>query len=82
MSNKDLEFSAALDNEDQEQVNLSVDSFGDAMRVNLSVDAATDGKGNQTFPRQHIQFTSAEWDALVAEVEKARAARKIFNLPT
>lgn len=81
LNNSELERRVRMSNEDQEEVELVVDNFGGEMRVQIAVDAAKDGSGNQTFPRQHIQFTRQEWDDLVLEVERARQARKIFNLP-
>lgn len=79
-NNNELERRVTLENDNSERVELCLDTFGGEMRVDISVPAyVEDGVVKQ--PRQTVQFASAEWDYLVAEVERFRAARKLFNLP-
>lgn len=81
MSNRnDLDRTATLENENSGSVELTVDTFGQEMRVGLYVPAYKEDGVVKT-PSQSIQFASEEWDFLVAEVERCRQARKIFQLP-
>jgi hypothetical protein len=69
---EDLTFKVALSNDSSEEIELTVDTFGENMRVSLHD------------KKQHwhgIEFTAAEWDALVQKVELARKARQMLNLP-
>lgn len=75
----DLERIVSLQNENSEVVELRVETSGDAMRVDLSIPAYSEG-GVVKVPRQCLEFTSAEWDRVVEEVEKCRAARSIFGM--
>ena len=81
MQYNDMERKITLHNENDETVVLTIDDFSDGMRVDLTVpEYREDGVVKQ--PRRSIQFTSTEWDDLVAEVEKCRKARQVVGLPT
>lgn len=81
MQYNDMERKITLHNESDESVVLTVDSFGDGMRVDITVPEYKEDGVVKT-PRRSIQFTSDEFDDLVAEVEKCRKARQVVGLPT
>lgn len=79
MQYNDMERKISLHNDNDETVILTVDDFGDYMRVDLTVPEYKED-GVVKCPRRSLQFTSTEWDDLVAEVEKCRKARALLGL--